>query len=60
MDGPDRNVRHAEPGSPEALPGEFVSDEHRSDCARFLDEVRSRIDHRRQADRDRPRLNPPQ
>jgi hypothetical protein len=60
MDGPDRNVRPVEPGSPETLPGYFVSDQHRSDCARFLDEVRSRIDRRRAADRDRPRLNPPQ
>jgi hypothetical protein len=60
MDGPDRNARPAEAGSPEAVPGHFVSDEHRSDCARFLDEMRSRIDRRREADRNRPRLNPPQ
>jgi hypothetical protein len=60
MDGPDGNVPPAEPGSPEALPGYFVSDKHRSDCARFLEEMRSRIDRRREADRERPRLNPPQ
>jgi hypothetical protein len=60
MDGPDRNVRPFEPRSPEALPGHFVSDEHRSDCARFLEEMRSRIDRRREAARDRPRLNPTQ
>jgi hypothetical protein len=60
MDGSDSNVRPPEPASPAALPGHFVSDEHRSDCARFLDEMRNRIDRRRAADRDRPRLNPPQ
>jgi hypothetical protein len=60
MDVRDRNARPLEPGSPDAVPGDFVSDEHRSDCARFLDELRSRIDRRRQADRERPRLNPPQ
>jgi hypothetical protein len=60
MDGPDRNVRAVEPAPPAALPGQFVSDEHRSDCARFLDEMRNRIDRRREADRHRPRLNPPQ
>jgi hypothetical protein len=56
MDGPDRNVRPAAGEGPGAVPGHFVSDEHRSDCARFLDEMRSRIERRRQADLDRPRL----
>lgn len=60
MDGPDRNARPGEPAAPEAVPGHFVSDEHRSDCARFLDDVRSRIDRRREADRERPRLGRPQ
>ena len=60
MDGPDRNVRSAGAEAPGVVPGHFVSDDHRSDCARFLDEMRSRIERRREADRDRPRLNPPQ
>jgi hypothetical protein len=56
MDGPDRNVPPEQPGSRDGVPGQFVSDEHRSDCARFLDEMRSRIERRREADRTRPRL----
>ena len=56
MDGPQRDAQPAEAPSPGTVPGHFVSDEHRSDCARFLDEVRSRIDRRREADRDRPHL----
>ena len=56
MDGPDRNARPVEKASADSVPGQFVSDEHRSDCARFLDELRSRIDRRREADRERPRL----
>lgn len=59
MDVSDTNTRPLEPGSPASLPGHFVSDEHRSDCARFLDEVRSMVIRRREADRDRLRLNPP-
>jgi hypothetical protein len=58
MDVRDRNARQVESAPPDALPGHFVSDEHRSDCARFLDEVRSMVDRRRQVDRDRPRLGP--
>jgi hypothetical protein len=58
MDVRDRTARTAEPGPPDAMPGHFVSDEHRSDCARFLDEVRSMVNRRREADRDRPRLGP--
>jgi len=30
------------------LPGEFVSDDLRSDCARFLDEQRRRVELRRE------------
>jgi hypothetical protein len=30
------------------LPGEFVSDDLRSDCARFLDEQRRRVEIRRE------------
>jgi hypothetical protein len=56
MVGPDRNAHPPAAGGPDAVPGHFVSDEHRSDCARFLDEMRSRIERRRQADRERPRL----
>ena len=58
MDGPERNVHTTDAGSHDALPGHFVSDEHHSDCARFLDEVRSRIERRREADREGPRLGP--
>ena len=56
MSARDTNGQPTEPASPAAVPGHFVSDEHRSDCARFLEEMRSRIDRRRDADRDRPRL----
>ena len=52
MSASDTNGRPAEPGSPEALPGHFVSDEHRSDCARFLVEVKNLVDRRREAGRD--------
>ena len=34
---------------PKALPGEFVSDQLRADCTRFLDEVRTTIDRRQEA-----------
>ena len=55
MTGPDRSVPPAEQRRPDALPGHFVSDEHRSDCARFLDEVRSLIDRREAARGERAR-----
>ena len=59
MAGPERNPNPVDPGAPETLPGHFVSPEHRDDCARFLSEVRSLIDRRREADRERRRLGPP-
>ena len=47
------------------LPGEFVSDELRNDCARFLDELRRLVELRRQpapdnAAWDAGRLSDPQ
>jgi hypothetical protein len=58
MDVEDRSAGLTEQATPDSLPGHFVSDEHRVDCARFLDDVRSMVDRRREADRDRPRLGP--
>jgi len=43
--GPGRKAEQAHVRAPEP-PGEFVSDELRADCARFLDELRTQI-HRR-------------
>ena len=54
------------PPTPEpALPGEFVSDDLRSDCARFLDEQRRLVELRRELTPDRAawapgRLSDPQ
>ena len=47
------------------LPGEFVSDDLRNDCARFLDELRRRVELRRELTPDNPawttgRLSDPQ
>jgi hypothetical protein len=40
---------HGSPPSPDPeLPGEFVSDDLRNDCARFLDELRRLVELRRQ------------
>jgi hypothetical protein len=45
----DRVMRRGLPLSPDPeLPGEFVSDELRNDCARFLDELRRLVELRRQ------------
>jgi hypothetical protein len=45
--------REAQPQTeprPEATtPGQFVSDEHRSDCRRFLEEVKNVVRHRCEA-----------
>lgn len=40
------NQADATPERESAPPGEFVSDELRADCARFLDELRSQLDRR--------------
>ena len=41
------------PPSPDPeLPGEYVSDELRDDCARFLDELRQLVELRRQPTQD--------
>ena len=34
------------------LPGEFVSEELRADCARFLDELRALVHHRTELPRE--------
>ena len=53
------------PPTPDQLPGEFVSDDLRSDCARFLDEQRRLVELRRELTPDRAawapgRLSDPQ
>jgi hypothetical protein len=55
------------PGSPSPereLPGEFVSDDLRNDCARFLDELRRLVELRRELTPDSaawaPGLSDPQ
>jgi hypothetical protein len=45
ISGPGNQPESPYAGQPEP-PGEFVSDELRDDCARFLDELRTQI-HRR-------------
>jgi hypothetical protein len=45
ISGPHRQAESVcAPG--QAPPGEFVSDEHRADCARFLDELKMQIQRR--------------
>jgi hypothetical protein len=41
-----RSNEHAAAAGAEHLPGEFVSEDMRADCARFLDELRAQISHR--------------
>jgi hypothetical protein len=48
------NKKHDEPKSP---PGHFVSDDHRVETARFLDEVRKRL--KRVKPESEPKLGPP-
>ena len=47
--GPGREAESAHSRARE-LPGEFVSDELRDDCARFLDELRTMIHRRGEAE----------
>jgi hypothetical protein len=42
---PEQQPESASPGEPE-LPGEFVSEDERADCARFLEDVRALIERR--------------
>jgi hypothetical protein len=44
ISGPSRETEGAR--EPELLPGEFVSEDLRADCARFLGELHSVIRHR--------------
>jgi hypothetical protein len=44
ISGPNRQADPAR--ALESPPGEFVSDEHRADCARFLDELKTQIQRR--------------
>jgi hypothetical protein len=48
ISGPGNQAESA-PERESAPPGEFVSDELRADCARFLEELRSQLDRRDEA-----------
>jgi hypothetical protein len=52
MAGRTHGANSDDTGAPARLPGHFVSDEHRSDCARFLAEVKTMVARRRDAGRD--------
>jgi hypothetical protein len=54
MDGPTQGAVAGTPEAAERLPGHFVSDEHRNDCARFMDEVKSLVKRRRELARVNP------
>ena len=43
--GPSEQPKKPPAGRPE-LPGEFVSEDLRADCARFLEELRALVGHR--------------
>lgn len=45
--GPDPEAGSSRSPEPE-LPGEFVSEDMRADCARFLDELRALVRQRRE------------
>jgi hypothetical protein len=45
--GPNREAESSSSPEPE-LPGEFVSEDLRADCVRFLDELQARIAFRRE------------
>jgi hypothetical protein len=48
MDFGPSHAAGAPPSPDPGLPGEFVSDDLRNDCARFLDDLRRRVDLRRE------------
>jgi hypothetical protein len=52
MAGPTHDGNGGGADAPRRLPGHFVSDEHRSDTARFLDEVKAMVARRRREGRD--------
>jgi hypothetical protein len=45
MSGPNEQPEKPPTGRPE-LPGEFVSEDLRADCARFLEDLRALVGHR--------------
>ena len=48
MAGPDRSARPDEPtGEQRGVPGHFVSADLRTDCARFLEDVKTIVARRR-------------
>jgi hypothetical protein len=51
--GPKKDTRAGAPSEQGAIPGEFVSDQLRDDCARFLDDLRTTIDRRRETPPER-------
>ena len=51
--GPEPEAGSSPMPTPE-LPGEFVSEDLRADCARFLEEQRARIRHRRELPFEEP------
>jgi len=51
--GPSEQPNESPAGRPE-LPGEFVSDDLRADCSRFLEEIRTLVGHRAQLLAGRP------
>jgi hypothetical protein len=53
--GPRSEGRSSSSPEPE-LPGDFVSDDLRADCARFLDELRERVQLRRERPDEATRL----
>ena len=55
--GPNQAAGSGPTPEPE-LPGEFVSNDLRNDCARFLDELRRRVELRREPTPDRPAWTP--
>jgi hypothetical protein len=52
--GPDRSTRPDSQDGQGGVPGHFVSPDLRSDCARFLDDVKSIVARRRDAKPEPP------
>jgi hypothetical protein len=53
LPNPNTGPEDVEPPAAPSLPGHFVSPEHRSDCERFLDEVKDLVRRRREAGQDK-------
>ena len=60
MANPETGPEPVEPDAAPSLPGHFVSEEHQTDCARFLDDVKELVRRRREAGWDPrgPRAGP--